>query len=263
MTAESGQPVRAVDLSVEVKAPASAVWQAITNAEELMRWFPPVARVEPGAGGSIFLSWGDGMEGQGTIEVWEPNRALRVKEPSGMAVDYWIEVRGTATVLRVVHSGFGADASFDDQYEGTLEGWRYFLFNLKHYLERHWGQPRHLISVRRPMSISREDAWSRLMSEDGLAVSPWPVASGARCSIRLGQQRYTGQVATIRGARSLTITIEELNDATLFVELESGGANWHCGLWLSVYGARPDVDSLRGALEAVAEAGSVSPMNSV
>ncbi len=36
--------------------PASAVWHALTDAEELMRWFPPLARVEPGVGGSMFMS---------------------------------------------------------------------------------------------------------------------------------------------------------------------------------------------------------------
>ena len=89
---------RIIDQSIEVKAPAHIVWQALTDAEQLTRWFPPVARVEPGAGGSIFASWGDGVEGTALIEVWEPNRALRLSQAGGV-VDYLIEARGAQAEL--------------------------------------------------------------------------------------------------------------------------------------------------------------------
>src|SRR5688572_11193401 len=152
---------RKIDLAIEVNAPVEAVWRALTEGEELSRWFAPSARVNPGKGGSVWLSWGPGVEGEGRIEVWEPNRALRVAEGASF-IDYLLEDRGTTAVLRIVHSGFGEDSSFDDQYESTLGGWTYFMFNLKHYLERHPGQPRHMISVRRQMSSTREDAWPEL-----------------------------------------------------------------------------------------------------
>src|SRR5262245_38115244 len=164
---ESRPPQRVVDRSIELNAPVHVVWQAITDAEQLVRWFPPVARVEPGAGGSIFASWGDGVEGTALIEVWEPNRALRLSERGGV-VDYLLEARGNTTVLRVVQSGFGADASFDDRYEAASSGWNYFLYNLKHYLERHWNEPRHLISVRKRMTRPREEVWRNLMGPAAL-----------------------------------------------------------------------------------------------
>jgi Activator of Hsp90 ATPase homolog 1-like protein len=48
---------------VEIKAPADVVWRAITEAEEIQRWFAPEVRVEPGVGGSMWVSFGPGMEG--------------------------------------------------------------------------------------------------------------------------------------------------------------------------------------------------------
>ena len=115
------EPQRILEVSVEVNAPANAVWRALTEAEELTRWFPPVARVVPGAGGSMFLSWGDGVEGSGLIEIWEPNRRLRVIESAG-AVDYLIEAQGEVTVLRIVHSGFGADDDANADYRRGHDG---------------------------------------------------------------------------------------------------------------------------------------------
>lgn len=43
-----------------IAAEPDEVWQALTDARELTRWFPVEARVEPGLGGSIWLSWGEG-----------------------------------------------------------------------------------------------------------------------------------------------------------------------------------------------------------
>ena len=39
---------------IDVTAPASEVWKALTNADELRRWFPLEARVMPGVGGKVF-----------------------------------------------------------------------------------------------------------------------------------------------------------------------------------------------------------------
>jgi hypothetical protein len=42
-------------------------------------------------------------------------------------------------VLRVVHAGFGIGAEWDEEYDGTVRGWRYKLRGLRHYLSRHGG----------------------------------------------------------------------------------------------------------------------------
>lgn len=45
------------------------MWRAISDAEELQRWFPLSAEVEPGEGGTVTLAWGPDVAGTGRIEV--------------------------------------------------------------------------------------------------------------------------------------------------------------------------------------------------
>ncbi len=54
---------RAIKKEVLIDVAPDVVWRALTEADELSRWFPVEARVAPGAGGSIWLSWGGGAEG--------------------------------------------------------------------------------------------------------------------------------------------------------------------------------------------------------
>src|SRR5712671_2381006 len=102
---------------IVIDAPIEAVWKAIADGEELTRWFVQEASVEPGVGGTITISWGGDEKGTSTIEVWEPNKKLRVKlrpfdmgaakqDPAVPMLDeYTIERREGKTVLRLVCSG--------------------------------------------------------------------------------------------------------------------------------------------------------------
>lgn len=60
---------------IVIDAPIEAVWNAITDGEELTRWFVDEATVEPGVGGSITKSWGGVEMGKSRIDEWEPNRS--------------------------------------------------------------------------------------------------------------------------------------------------------------------------------------------
>jgi hypothetical protein len=247
----SEQPNRKIDVSIEIDASEEDLWRAVSTAEELTRWFPPFARViEPGVGGKIWLSWGEGIEGEGKIEVWEPNRLLRVSEQSGMIVDYIITKSGTGALMRIVQSGFGVGEMWDDIFDSVQGGWTYFLYNLKHYLERHPGKPRHLISARRKMSIPRTEAWPLLFRDSGFAIDAARCSVGERFSARIGDRALSGDIALCRPARNFAGTLRELNDGLLFVELEPGEP-WHCGAWVSVYGDDTDVRGLQAALDAV------------
>lgn len=73
-------------------------------------------------------------------------------------------------------SGFPLDASWDEWVEGTVRGWAYELRALKHYLERHEGQDRRALLLRRRVRLPREEVWSRLTGAGGLAprwISLW------------------------------------------------------------------------------------------
>ena len=71
---------KTIRLSIEIDAPAEAVWHAISDAEELQRWFPLEAEVEPGVGGKVTVGWGPDIIGSGRIVAWEEGRRLRYVE---------------------------------------------------------------------------------------------------------------------------------------------------------------------------------------
>ena len=148
VTAASG---RAHETRVAVDAPIEEVWKAITEAEAIARWFAPKMTVEPGVGGFVLADFGPGMEWKTVIEVWEPNRHLRLVETRGQTIspveekmepcrlvqDYYLESAGGKTILRLVHSGFGSSQAWDHEYEGTRGGWAACFVRLKLGLERH------------------------------------------------------------------------------------------------------------------------------
>ena len=169
---------RSIEDEIEIDAAPEVVWRALTDAVELERWFPLEARVEPGIGGSIYMSWLNEYAGSSEILVWEPNRHLRTtwgavdgSEPRQIT-DYTLEGRGGRTVLRVVTSGFPADPSWDGWVEGTRQGWRYELSSLKHYLERHRGEQRKVVYLRRRVALPAEETWRRLIGQEGLGERP-------------------------------------------------------------------------------------------
>jgi uncharacterized protein YndB with AHSA1/START domain len=83
------------------------VWKALTESKELVRWFPLDARVTPGVGGKIFLSWGPNCEGEAEIVAWEPGKKLASKDNFAL-MEWTLEARGGKTLLRLVQSGFSA-----------------------------------------------------------------------------------------------------------------------------------------------------------
>ena len=133
---------RSLEFSVTIEATPEEIWRAITEGDSITRWFAPEARVTPGLGGSVFLSWGPGMEGQAPITAWEPGRRFawteRAETDSPRVVEFMIEAAdGGITVLRLVQSGFGMDASCDGEYDSTSGGWQSYLALLRRDLEAH------------------------------------------------------------------------------------------------------------------------------
>jgi len=154
------------------------VWRALTEAAELERWFPLEARVQPGAGGAMWLSWKNEFASELEILAWEPGRHLRTgwrfhaHDGDLLVTDYRLEPEDDGTVVRVVTSGFPSDAAWDDWIEGTARGWRFELVSLKRYLEASRGRTRHVLYVRRRVALAADEAWARLLGPDGLGPRP-------------------------------------------------------------------------------------------
>jgi uncharacterized protein YndB with AHSA1/START domain len=138
---------------IDIKATPEEVFRAITDPEQIAKWFAPYARVDPRVGGEYVISWAPEMQPGGVISVWEPPKHFaNYRERSvafngqgkpvdtgvaqKIAVDYYIEAIGDGmTRLRLVQSGFGPGAAWDDEYEATKTGWAEILKKLKEILE--------------------------------------------------------------------------------------------------------------------------------
>jgi hypothetical protein len=122
----------------------------------------------------------------------------------------------------------------------TNRGWAFELRSLKHYLERHPGEPRHVLYLRRRIQISNEEAWSRLSGEREL--EPWLTG---------------GQVFDRRPAGQHAAVVNDPRDALFRVSVEPGGPGTdqrEIVLWLSAWGDQERrVNELRTSWAGVLE----------
>ena len=236
---------RGLDLTIDIDATLEEVWQALTTGEGIARWFGPYAAVTPGQGGSVSVGWDPKEMWDTPITVWEPQRRMQTvsemptKEGGvvRLAVDYYLEVHGGRVRVRLVHSGFDDSSSWDDYIDGLDAGWSFFLFNLKHALERHRSVARQQLSARfRTTARAGED--HPVFGAKGLRVRPsvGGLRPGDTCRLSLGNADVDATVAVRHGLRTIAFVVPAWNDALLFVEREGMKETHGLGIWLSLYG---------------------------
>jgi uncharacterized protein YndB with AHSA1/START domain len=138
---------------IDIKATPEEVFRAVTDPEQIVKWFAPYARVDTQVGGKYIISWDPELEGDGVISVWNPPQhfaqysersvayngegtPVDTGTPQKIAIDYYIEALADGmTRLRLVQSGFGPEAAWDDEYQATKTGWSDFMRKLKEILE--------------------------------------------------------------------------------------------------------------------------------
>ncbi len=256
MMTEEKKGTRRHEHVLEIGATPEAVWSAITTPEGIASWFPPQARVEPGVGGRITYEWAPDMVGLCRIQAWEPEKHLRMTwadtvegREDALIVDWTIEGKGGVTVLRLVHSGFGPNDSWDGDFEGTRRGWMFELGSLKHYLESHAGEQAISFWVRQATELDPLAVWNRFSSPgsfiqegrlDGLAV-------GDPYRITLAD----GQI--LEGVVRMNIvplqwvgTVKRYADGLLRIAIDNCGGGAEANIMVKTWG-RPasEVESLR------------------
>jgi uncharacterized protein YndB with AHSA1/START domain len=221
----------------EIVLPANEdeVWRAVSEGEELAKWFPLDARVTPGAGGSVWQSFGEGAEWETPITVWEPRKRLFTGDPASLAVDYIIEARGAGeTVLRIVTSGFSGENAWEEEVDMSA-GWTTFLLGLRHYFQHHRGESRTVAYFRHPVvEISREEGFRRMLNVFGFAETP---REGEQFDVttKMGD-RLQGTVEVVAPPINLTATLVSVNRAFLMIEIERGRGRCRPAAWISLYG---------------------------
>ncbi len=255
-TTSDEKPTRAIERTVEIDAPVEAVWKALSEGEELAKWFSLDARVTPGVGGEVWLSW-PGMEGAAPITVWEPGKRLQTQEKHGpvvMSVDWHLEAKGGKTLLRLVHSGFGADAEWDDQYDDTSRGWAVFVGNLRHYLERHRGAVVRQVMIPVPLEVPVDEAWRRVLGPRGLALAEPALSVGGRYATTAATgDRLEGVVDLLAPPRVFGGTVAGWNDALLRMEFQGcGPGKVQCWFVILTYAmAEAEVEAIRARWTAL------------
>jgi uncharacterized protein YndB with AHSA1/START domain len=254
----SEEPVktRSQHHEIEIDAPIEAVWKALTDAEELTRWFVEEARVTPGLGGRIWGSWGEGMAGEKQIDDWQPGKRLLLSHLPPEAEDsagsetpklhlpvveeYTLETRGGRTVLRLVQSGVPDTPEWEGYYDGTNLGWKMFFIGMRHYLERHAGKPRKNVMIMRPVvGLSRDEAWRKLIGREGFAAlgSLENAKVGGKASVTTSfGQLLNGEVLMFIPPKTIVMTVDSLDGSLLSATLEQMGGMTFFYMTLATFG---------------------------
>ena len=135
-------------------------------------------------------------------------------------------------------SAFGASEGWDDLFEGIETGWRYFLQNLRIYLEKHAGRTRRMISERLEATMPRQAFWKHLLSgATGLVVGgAAALKAGDTIQVRLSDEvPARAVVELVVEGHALGLRLADLADSLLFIEMEGKSGPFHVGYWLSVY----------------------------
>jgi hypothetical protein len=181
-----GEETRTVTLTQTYASDVDDVWDAVTSAERIPRWFLPVT-------GELRLGGRYQLEGNagGTIEECEPPTRFRATWEFGDATS-WIEVRLTAqgpdrTRLELAHTA-PIDPHWDQFGPGAVGiGWDLGLIGLSLHL-----------ATRQPVDGAEVDEWAR--SDAGLRFMTG--SSDAWCAADIASGTDTDD-ATSKAARTL------------------------------------------------------------
>jgi uncharacterized protein YndB with AHSA1/START domain len=136
---------RTIEQTIQIEASPAAVFRALTEADELSRWWTTRAESDARTGGSFSYTWEfeEQTERNHTREdVYADvtrDEHVRYDWPMPLGntvVDFRLAPSDGGTRLVLEHEGWGSDPEWDQTYEMHVGGWQFFLGNLKSWLER-------------------------------------------------------------------------------------------------------------------------------
>lgn len=221
---------RSIEREIFIGAPPERVWRAITTAEEIVNWFALEAETEAGVGGFIGLSWKiKSMEPDYChILDWKPGARLLMTwrdAPGGeheLPVEITLKRRGGGTYLRLVHSGFLSEQSWDEEYESHGRGWSYELRSLKYYLERFRDRPRRYARSRFALGDDWRAAWRALIGPSAaFAPAVDGPGEGTEFTLRLPDGTMTfAELLYAFDERDFVVAVDVLRGGLFRIELE-------------------------------------------
>jgi uncharacterized protein YndB with AHSA1/START domain len=133
-----------IEMTTTIEASTEKVFRALTDADELARWWTTSAESDPRTGGAYAyrFEFEDATRDHTyTGEYIDVTPGEHVRYPwktrlGPTEVDFRIEPAGDGALVRLVHSGWGDGADWDEAAGLHEQGWSFFLGNLKAFLER-------------------------------------------------------------------------------------------------------------------------------
>ncbi len=130
---------RSLEKELFIQASPERVFRALTEKDELERWFLVKAEIDLRPGGALRFDWGSGMSNVGRIISLDPPYRLSYSwealEPSPTTITFELTAENDGTLLRLVHTGIGEGEDWDRYYTSVKGGWNAHLANLATWLE--------------------------------------------------------------------------------------------------------------------------------
>jgi uncharacterized protein YndB with AHSA1/START domain len=130
---------------IDILADASQVWRALTDAQQLTRWCSPAADIRARQGGLFRASVDRVTEFEAHIDVFEPERRLRLmylpsselpRADTVMVDDFILDRVPGGTIVRLLGSGVPATPEWDTQYWRLRTSWQQAMTRLKVFVEK-------------------------------------------------------------------------------------------------------------------------------
>lgn len=234
---------RTIETETRTSATPRQALAAFADVERVKDWWVDRVEGDPKVGAEMVWTW-ENIAMSTPVKIVEsvPGERLVLEWQEQPGVVIWeIDVarEGGETVVKIVASGFGDGAAWDELYEGMSHGLPGLMKVLKHYLDHHFGHRRRAVSVMR--ETSRPSEIGRFLTEPYL--TRWLAREA-----RLGRSGEKARLV-LRSGRELTGTINTAAEGVLDMSCDqvSGSVFLMCyqqRVWAIVSGWKlPEVDA--------------------
>lgn len=136
--------IPAIEQTYYYAAPPDRIFAALTEPDELAKWFVEKAVFPHRARAAFRLSWKGGYTMKGKVLAFDAPTRLRLqwvdrfegKKVFETEVEFSLRKKGTGTLLTVKHRGFKSGKRWIGLYGSIQSGWTFYLTNLRSVLER-------------------------------------------------------------------------------------------------------------------------------
>lgn len=122
-----------------IKATPERVFKALTEKQELERWFVYKSEIELKPGGSYRMEWAPGMGEHGKVKEVKPSQSFSFTwegefSPTPTTITFELTKEKDGTLVTLTHSGIGEGAGWD-AYTNMSKGWDGHLKDVTSWIE--------------------------------------------------------------------------------------------------------------------------------